>query len=396
MAGDDRAGAAGRAREAEIAGWLLAPPVSLRRDFRPVSMTENGDARTLSNGEIALHPRPGPIRLPAPAVFHLPRPPDGRAEAFAAVEYDVAPPGVARLENCLVMGHRFVVLDSDRRPLEESIPTFLGARNPRWFERDVGTLERLAGRPVVDIDEPAALLANGNWRNYWHWHAQSLPNIDLLRRAGLYPGVRLLGPELSEWRAASLDFLGVRREDVVADSGTRIFRLRELYYPSYLDKTQMWFQSPELIRCFDGIAAALRAEAGDETPELLYISRLDSRRRRLVNEEELADALEALGFVAVIPGELDYRRQVAMASRARVIVGLHGAGLTNLVFSPLGSTVVEIMPEYWYKEEKSVFRVLAQLKGSKYSAIVSHRCDAATMNWRLDADAAAAIVRDHL
>ena len=296
------------------------------------------------------------------------------------------------------MGNRFVVVTSDRRPLYEFIPTFLGKKNPSWFNRDARTLDNLFKLPVTEIDEPVALICNSNWRNYWHWHTQTLPNIALLRLAGLYPGkVKLFCCELTDWRERSLSLLGVQPAETTGDSEPRIFRVRELYYPSFLDKTNMWLQSPALLDTYEAIAADVRRRAPPEGGlELIYISRLDSKRRQLLNEIELSDALEKLGFVTVIPGEINYLQQVAMMRSARVIVAPHGAGLTNLAFAPKPSVVIEVIPSYWYSEAKSAFRVLAQIAGHHYCAVVSHDTNPQTMDWKIDVDGVVAVARRFL
>jgi len=379
----------------EIVEQLLAEPISAVRDFTPCA---GMSALDLLGGDFVRQLDPIPVNLPAPEVVHLPYQPAAIPEVFGKLDYQTAPAYVAKLTNCLVMGHRFVVVTSDRRPLYESIPTFLGKKNPRWFDRDQGTLDKLFELPLTEIDEPVALICNSNWRNYWHWHTQTLPNIALLRQVGLYPGnVKLLGCKLSEWRETSLSLLDVQFADAIRDNEPRVFKVRELYYPSFLDKTNMWLQSPVLLNTYQALAAeAQRRVPPQGEPERIYVSRLDSKRRRLLNEAALSDALERLGFVTIIPGEFDYLQQVTMMRNARVIVAPHGAGLTNLAFAAKSGVVIEAVPNYWYAEEKAAFRVLAQLAGHRYCAIVAHDTNPHTMDWNIDVDAVLDVVRRYL
>jgi capsular polysaccharide biosynthesis protein len=76
---------------------------------------------------------------------------------------------------------------------------------------------------------------------------------------------------------------------------------------------------------------------------LIYIARADAFKRRLVNEHEVVEALSPLGFRWVVLDGMALRDQVALFSRARCVVAPHGAGLANLVFSPPGTRVVEIL-----------------------------------------------------
>lgn len=105
---------------------------------------------------------------------------------------------------------------------------------------------------------------------------------------------------------------------------------------------------------------------GPELPErppggdLLYVSRNDSGMRRILNEEQLLPGLRDLGFNIVMPAELSLLEQLLLFRNARVIVSAHGAGLTNLLFSQPGTSLVEIFPE-------------GGVHGSAFLRICSHR-----------------------
>jgi capsular polysaccharide biosynthesis protein len=98
----------------------------------------------------------------------------------------------------------------------------------------------------------------------------------------------------------------------------------------------------------------LRAAAGPVEPgrPKLFLRR-QSSMRHIVNEAEIADALEARGFVTVRPEGLSLLEQVALYSRAKMIVGATGAAFANLIFCPPDCATVVLMPRfrhtaYWY------------------------------------------------
>src|SRR5690606_1867518 len=73
----------------------------------------------------------------------------------------------------------------------------------------------------------------------------------------------------------------------------------------------------------------------------LFVQRR-SRSRHLRNEDELLPLMEARGFVSVDPADLPHAENVF--HEADTIVGVHGAGLANLVFCRPGATVLELIP----------------------------------------------------
>jgi hypothetical protein len=87
-----------------------------------------------------------------------------------------------------------------------------------------------------------------------------------------------------------------------------------------------------------------KSEVGlDSLSSRILVARGDSTSRADPSlEDNLADALANFGFERVDPSEMSIQEQVRMFSAAKVIVGLHGGGLSNMVWSPVGCKVIEI------------------------------------------------------
>lgn len=91
-------------------------------------------------------------------------------------------------------------------------------------------------------------------------------------------------------------------------------------------------------------------EAVDEHyPEKLYLTRSGAKLRRPNNEREIIAALEEQGFRAFTARDDNHAEQIARFRAARVIVAVHGAGLTNLLFAAPGAWLFEIFPSNFVK-----------------------------------------------
>ncbi|KAJ1282875.1 hypothetical protein BS78_03G085000 [Paspalum vaginatum] len=87
------------------------------------------------------------------------------------------------------------------------------------------------------------------------------------------------------------------------------------------------------------------ARPAQRKPRLMLIQR--QRSRRFLNEEEIVRAAEAAGFeVAVVELLIDapVDEQARMVNSFDVLVGLHGAGMTNEVFLPPGGVLIQVVP----------------------------------------------------
>jgi capsular polysaccharide biosynthesis protein len=83
----------------------------------------------------------------------------------------------------------------------------------------------------------------------------------------------------------------------------------------------------------------------------------------LINEAAVAAALEAAGFACIVLEQLSFAEQIHLFTTAETVVGVHGAGLANLVFAPAAATVIEIMPDSC---NNPCFRNIAAAVGCRY------------------------------
>ena len=182
------------------------------------------------------------------------------------------------------------------------------------------------------------------YTNHFHWLVHQLPKLLLLSDRGLaselmLPPSFMSSPvRLQSAMAVGVDLLCLAR---MQGSVLRAERMTFVDSPDF---------NSSLLR-----QLRVRLSSATLTPgrRKLYLSRRLASRRRLVNEPEIWSELERLGYEEVCLEELTFTEQVHLLGEAEVVVGLHGAGLANIVFCPEGSHIVEIVdpafpsPEYY-------------------------------------------------
>ncbi|KAM0836959.1 hypothetical protein ACQ4PT_061979 [Festuca glaucescens] len=108
----------------------------------------------------------------------------------------------------------------------------------------------------------------------------------------------------------------------------------------------------KMLRSAFGLERATATPSGDRwdirrRPRLLIITRRASRGRAFMNERAMADMAGSLGFdVRLGDPEMtsDTSKFARLVNSCDVMVGVHGAGLTNMVFLPAGAVVVQVVP----------------------------------------------------
>ena len=121
--------------------------------------------------------------------------------------------------------------------------------------------------------------------------------------------------------------------------------------------------SERVARVFDAAYGDLTRPSGD----LLFLSRSDAKLRNPTNNEALTAALEQRGFETFVATDGNHPEQLARFRAAKVVVSVHGAGLTNVVFCQPGTRVIEIFPENFMK---STYWWLARQHGLRYRPVV--------------------------
>jgi len=95
----------------------------------------------------------------------------------------------------------------------------------------------------------------------------------------------------------------------------------------------------------DSVISAVPDDAKFSNFKKIFISRSDASYRRASNEKELENFFTDLGFKVVVLANLSPTEQVQIFKNTTHIAGIHGAGLTNLVFSKNTNVkVFEIFP----------------------------------------------------
>ncbi len=249
----------------------------------------------------------------------------GAVRTYRAGPSSLPAEGVATLPDATIFLDRWVRL-ADGRLLAESLKN--PSLPPAQPERP----------PLPTALETAISILKPGARNYGHVLAEMLPKLLLDR--GLLPDCApiLVHRATQAWTTQMLAAAGfdpARAHPL----GRRPVRVERLVWPTPVSRPGEL--SPH-------VAPALRqlvpAGLDGEATRRLWVGRRCERRRRLVNEEVLERLLEPLGFASVAPDTLSFVQQIELFAQTRVLVGIGGAALTNMVFMPTGGTVISIQP----------------------------------------------------
>lgn len=191
--------------------------------------------------------------------------------------------------------------------------------------------------------------------SYYHWLTEYLPKIRGLEHYENATGVKpivLIESNPPEWVVESLRLAGIppnRWREWKADAAS-VERLvmathreksrGDFFHPSTED--YRWLQN----RILSNIGEVGKGGPDDETfNDRIYISRQNARERHVINYDEVMDTLNRLGFTSYALEKMDVADQARLFSQAEIIIGPHGAGLVNSIFSKEPVTIIDMINE---------------------------------------------------
>jgi hypothetical protein len=197
------------------------------------------------------------------------------------------------------------------------------------------------------IQKMAIIPSNG----FYHWLIEDLPSA-----IGLIQSEE--SSKLVVWESCPSyvkDF--IRISGIEAISAPRFSRVRNLRFVEKVQNTG-WPDPRDL----EILRRYFERYIGKETGKNVYISRLNSSRSPKF-EQELVDVLSARGWEILNLEGIPLDEQIGLISSASKILGVHGAGLSGIVWASPNTKVIELMP---FNRKIDCIYNLAQVREQSY------------------------------
>lgn len=204
--------------------------------------------------------------------------------------------------------------------------------------------------PLQKIKGTAALLTFCGSHNYFHWMYDVLPRIVMLEATGIPYSQIIMNPNpYGSFVEQTWTMLGISKDIILCTHPEFYLQPEKLLVPSLMMNSHYPRWGTATLRQL----LLPHREAALTSPERIFLTRTQGYSRRIVNEDQVINCLEAEGFVAVSLENWTVAEQIQIFANAKVIAGPHGAGFTNLAFCQPGTRVIEIfhnahiVPTYW-------------------------------------------------
>jgi capsular polysaccharide biosynthesis protein len=231
------------------------------------------------------------------------------------------------------------------------------AEHTSWYDWKYVVANKIFKRKKK-IKEPCLLVFNSWAEGYYHWMTETIPRLFLVK--DLLEDCTLLLPSSSNriytnsgairrtirpyfnksplYHLESLAPFGIKKIKII--SITNNLSVDKLFMPTHV--APMGNYNERILREISLFYQKYFCSDLQSLPfKKIYISRSKAYRRRVINEAEVVNLLQRYQFEICFLEDLSFEKQVKLLYQAKFVVGLHGAGLTNMMFMQKGSSVLE-------------------------------------------------------
>lgn len=211
-----------------------------------------------------------------------------------------------------------------------------------------------------------SLLAGGAANNnYWHWMYDSLSRLGLLENNINFNDFDyfLVPDKKYKFQKETLKLLGIEEKSISSK------KYKHIFANNLTVTNNTWQHSKSVNRDVENMPKwislwlrkkFLKFKSNKKFYKKIYIDRSDSKfaDRKIVNEDKIKKLLIKKKFKILKLTNFSFVEQIAIFNSAKIIVGNHGAGFTNLIFCKKKTTVIEFKDRKTSKVIKKISKDL--------------------------------------
>lgn len=201
---------------------------------------------------------------------------------------------------------------------------------------------------------------------YYHWMLDAIPKLNLLMKSGLFDQIDyfLVPTYKFPYAKQYLHHFGINEDRIIDEDLEHHIQADLLVVCS---EVRIYDHQPKWACDFlyNSFKKYFNERSGEK---LIYIARGDAARsRKVLNESSLIELLKTFGFEIHFLSAISVVEQATLFNSARMIVAVHGGGLSNLVYCEPGTKLLEIFPDQYVRH---YFYDLCQQKELVYDYLI--------------------------
>jgi len=182
-----------------------------------------------------------------------------------------------------------------------------------------------------------AIWITHNWTDaYYHWFIDALPRMLMAEE---YANVNnpIILPDYYKDITFVQQSLAILKKNVVYYESGIPYWIKQLTITKHA--APIGSANPKLINQLSNI---LSLKTNKNPNRFIFVSRKKAKKRFIINEQELNVLFASLGIEVHCFEDYTLNQQIQLMAECKLLIGLHGAGLTNMLFMPEKAVIVEL------------------------------------------------------
>lgn len=294
--------------------------------------------------------------------------PSNQMAAYMGKTFQLSQVGYKVLKNINLIGAAAIAVNTFGRVyLQSCLLDIYSLKNSGTLFLSIPFLKRKVKRIENAISIVNLYNIGGNF-NYFHWVNDSVLLMEawqhFKKSAGMEPYV-IIPNNIPRQQLQFLSKIGVPDNKLISWEGKRMKIDNLILYST--NRTKM--KPMDLLHPgpFKWLKSCIQVKTSSAYRKI-FVSRQKSRGRRFLNESDYKSWIKSNGFEEIYLEELTVLEQLKVFQESKIIIGAHGAGLTNIFMCNPGTRIVELFgkPPAFYTD----FYRLANQLHLKYQFVV--------------------------
>ena len=223
-----------------------------------------------------------------------------------------------------------------------------------------------------EISIESAIFIGSHW-NFGHWIFNHLCRLFYVDTATWENSKLVVSASLSKNYLDTLIEIGVPAKNIFMVSSGQILNVEHLIIPQ-----MPWISNKDGLFVDPGIFPWLRkllnvnVKTTGIKDKKIFITRANTKHRRVTNEKELFKIAEGFGFILVDIGNLSVREQLLLGKETSHIISPIGANSSFFLFAPDTTKMLEMTPP---EKRMNVMGAFSRASNIVYDQIIGTPCE---------------------
>ncbi len=259
------------------------------------------------------------------------------------------------------------------------------------------------GKPKNIEGKVVSLLTGGGKKiNFYHWFCDSISRLEIISQIYSFEEIDyFLVPSLTErYQYETFELLGIPAFKIISSLDIPHLIAKELIVTTH-PRLSTFHLSNETAIFLNNTFGSGECE-NNKQGKVIYFSRQDATRRRILNELDLISKFRELGVEIIDPSTLTLKEMSCFLGNAAAVISAHSGALTNLIFCKHKVKVIElftsdfILPYYGELSNALGFDYHYHVSQNKNSRLIDSRYDGQLNDITLETESVVSFVKNKL